>query len=137
MTVSYIQPKPALQSLLAGSCGNGSGCRVLSFAMHLCTLPDAGASSAGSMFPSYYNRTLFVPEHGSWNRPLEIGYRVVNVKLDANYNAVNHTVFASGWLQNRNTSAQSVWGKTKACCCLLTPALEYVKPDLLRELICT
>lgn len=63
------------------------------------------------MFPSYYNRTLFVPEHGSWNRPLEIGYRVVNVKLDENYNAVNHTVFASGWLQNQNTTAQSVWGE--------------------------
>lgn len=63
------------------------------------------------MFPAYYNRTLFVAEHGSWNRPLEIGYRLVNVKLDNSFNALNHTVFASGWLQNQNTTQQSVWGE--------------------------
>lgn len=67
--------------------------------------------AAGSMFPAYYNRTLFVAEHGSWNRPLEIGYRLVNVKLDNSFNALNHTVFASGWLQNQNTTQQSVWGE--------------------------
>ena len=65
----------------------------------------------GSMFPAEYNRSLFIPEHGSWNRALQIGYRLVNVKLDENYNVTDHQVFASGWLQNQNTTRQSVWGK--------------------------
>jgi homoserine acetyltransferase len=73
---------------------------------------------AGSMFPQEYRGSLFVPEHGSWNRPLEIGYRLVNVMLDDNNVAIKHTVFASGWLQNQNTTAQSVWGK------ILTPGYQ-------------
>lgn len=68
----------------------------------------------GSMFPQEYRGSLFVPEHGSWNRPLEIGYRLVNVMLDDNNVAIKHTVFASGWLQNQNTTAQSVWGRPVA-----------------------
>lgn len=63
------------------------------------------------MFPAEYNGSLFVPEHGSWNRGFQIGYRLVNVKLDADNAVTDHQIFASGWLQNQNTTRQSVWGK--------------------------
>jgi glucose/arabinose dehydrogenase len=68
----------------------------------------------GSMFPEEYRGSLFVPQHGSWNRAFKIGYRLTNVMLDSNNQVANYTVFASGWLQNQNNTAQSVWGKPVA-----------------------
>lgn len=68
----------------------------------------------GTMFPEEYRGSLFVPEHGSWNRALRIGYRLVNVMLESNNRATKHSVFASGWLQNQNTTAQSFWGRPVA-----------------------
>jgi glucose/arabinose dehydrogenase len=36
----------------------------------------------GTMFPPEYRNNLFVAFHGSWNRSLPTGYKVVRVKLD-------------------------------------------------------
>ena len=67
--------------------------------------------AAGSMFPAEYNGSLFAPQHGSWDRTFDIGYRLTNVKLGP-YNLVtDYQLFATGWLQNQNTTQQSVWGK--------------------------
>jgi glucose/arabinose dehydrogenase len=52
----------------------------------------------GSMFPSEYKNQVFIAEHGSWNRTVPIGYRVVLVRVEAN-RAVKQEVFAEGWLQ--------------------------------------
>jgi glucose/arabinose dehydrogenase len=51
----------------------------------------------GSMFPPEYRKDIFIAEHGSWNRSIPLGYRIVRVKLDGD-KVVSQEVFASGWL---------------------------------------
>ena len=59
----------------------------------------------GSMFPETYRRQIFVAQHGSWNRTIPIGYRVMRVKLAGNQ-AEEYEVFVDGWLRG----AQA-WGR--------------------------
>ncbi len=51
----------------------------------------------GKMFPAGYDGDIFIAEHGSWNRTIPIGYRIVRVKLDGD-RVVRNEVFAEGWL---------------------------------------
>jgi glucose/arabinose dehydrogenase len=72
----------------------------------------------GAMFPPDYRDSIFIAEHGSWNRTIPLGYRVVRVKLDPDgQKVVSQEVFASGWLPERpaptdarRPSAQA-WGR--------------------------
>lgn len=59
----------------------------------------------GSMFPAEYKNTVFIAEHGSWNRSKPIGYRLTIVKFDGN-NKPSYTTFAEGWL-----SGETAWGR--------------------------
>lgn len=59
----------------------------------------------GDMFPEEYRGQIFVAEHGSWNRSVPIGYRVMLVRLKG-HEAVSYEVFADGWLQG-----SSAWGR--------------------------
>lgn len=52
----------------------------------------------GEQFPLHYRQNLFVAEHGSWNRSVPHGYRVVAVRFK-NGQPVSEQVFAEGWLQ--------------------------------------
>ncbi|MFB0544216.1 MAG: sorbosone dehydrogenase family protein [Asgard group archaeon] len=52
----------------------------------------------GEMFPEYYKHGIFIAEHGSWNRKIPIGYRVMFVKIEDN-KPVSYEIFAEGWLQ--------------------------------------
>ncbi len=61
----------------------------------------------GNMFPEEYKNSIFIAEHGSWNRSQKIGYRVMFVKLDGN-NAVSKEPFAEGWLQGESVSGRPV-----------------------------
>jgi glucose/arabinose dehydrogenase len=61
---------------------------------------------AGGQFPPEYRNSIFIAEHGSWNRSRKDGYRIVNVRADG-ARARAGTVFASGWLN----SDGSVWGR--------------------------
>jgi glucose/arabinose dehydrogenase len=54
----------------------------------------------GSMFPADYKNAIFIAEHGSWNRSIPVGYRVVVLKMDAGGNVSDPIPFAEGWLQN-------------------------------------
>ncbi|MBS0570034.1 MAG: PQQ-dependent sugar dehydrogenase, partial [Proteobacteria bacterium] len=36
----------------------------------------------GTQFPPQYRNSIFIAEHGSWNRSAKVGYRVVNVRVD-------------------------------------------------------
>ncbi|HYS68145.1 MAG TPA: PQQ-dependent sugar dehydrogenase, partial [Paraburkholderia sp.] len=54
---------------------------------------------SGSMFPSAYRNTIFIAEHGSWNRSKKTGYRVVRVVSDPDGSNARQEVFAEGWLQ--------------------------------------
>lgn len=54
----------------------------------------------GSMFPAEYKNAIFIAEHGSWNRSIPVGYRVVVAKMDSSGNLSDPIPFAEGWLQN-------------------------------------
>ncbi|WP_276479971.1 PQQ-dependent sugar dehydrogenase [Paraflavitalea pollutisoli] len=51
----------------------------------------------GSMFPAEYRNKIFIAQHGSWNRKIASGYRVMTVSLDGN-KAAKFEEFATGWL---------------------------------------
>lgn len=59
----------------------------------------------GTEFPAAYRNSIFIAEHGSWNRSSKIGYRVMVVKLEGN-KAVSYEPFAEGWLDGGE-----VWGR--------------------------
>jgi glucose/arabinose dehydrogenase len=59
----------------------------------------------GSMFPTEYRNQIFIAEHGSWNRSIPLGYRIMLVKLDGN-TTTSYTVFAEGW-----HGRESAWGR--------------------------
>ncbi|KAI3430519.1 hypothetical protein D9Q98_005112 [Chlorella vulgaris] len=74
----------------------------------------AGASTGATQqqqeeWPEEYAGSVFVGEHGSWNRPgAPIGYRIANVQLSDNgTESEGHTVFAEGWLQPNGEA----WGR--------------------------
>jgi len=59
----------------------------------------------GEMFPDEYRESIFIAEHGSWNRNVRIGYRVMRVMLDGN-RVVSYQPFIEGWLQDGEA-----WGR--------------------------
>ncbi len=59
----------------------------------------------GSQFPAEYHGGLFVAFHGSWNRSVPTGYKVVFIPIeDGKPGPVQD--FATGWLANG-----AVWGR--------------------------
>ena len=60
----------------------------------------------GAQFPAEYRNQILIAEHGSWNRTIPIGYRIMMVKLDESGNALGYAPFAEGWLQGRRA-----WGR--------------------------
>ena len=59
----------------------------------------------GALFPPEYRGSLFIAEHGSWNRSTPAGYRVVRVRIEQG-RAAGAEVFAEGWLQGA-----TAWGR--------------------------
>ncbi len=51
----------------------------------------------GSMFPDDYKGDLFIAYHGSWNRSIPTGYKVVRVKIKDG-KPVSTEDFATGWM---------------------------------------
>jgi glucose/arabinose dehydrogenase len=62
---------------------------------------------SGPMFPPAYRNSVFIAEHGSWNRSKKVGYRVVRVIADPDGGHAHQEVFAEGWLQ----PGETVWGR--------------------------
>ncbi|MDF2193134.1 sorbosone dehydrogenase family protein [Paraflavitalea sp. CAU 1676] len=60
------------------------------------------------MFPAEYRNRIFIAQHGSWNRKIPAGYRVMTVTLDGN-KAAKFEEFATGWLPG--TSEKDVIGR--------------------------
>jgi glucose/arabinose dehydrogenase len=58
----------------------------------------------GAQFPPEYRGSLLVALHGSWNRVVPVGYKVIRVRLDG-ATAVAED-FATGWLTGRGS-----WGR--------------------------
>ena len=59
----------------------------------------------GSQFPKKYENSLFVAEHGSWNRSKKVGYQVSVVMFDGD-KIVDYQPFVTGWLQG-----EKAWGR--------------------------
>ena len=59
----------------------------------------------GAMFPSRYRNQIFIAEHGSWNRTVPLGYRIMLVELKED-KPISYEVFAEGWLQG-----SKAWGR--------------------------
>lgn len=51
----------------------------------------------GDMFPKEYKNTLFVTQHGSWNRSTKVGYKLVHLILN-DQQVEAQTDFVTGWL---------------------------------------
>ncbi|RMF36121.1 MAG: sorbosone dehydrogenase [Alphaproteobacteria bacterium] len=52
----------------------------------------------GKSFPEKYRGGIFWAQHGSWNRTVPVGARVMFTQLDEEGNATGAEVFADGWL---------------------------------------
>ena len=59
----------------------------------------------GTMFPPEYRGSIFIAQHGSWNRSRKIGYRVMRVELKDGQPA-RYLPFVEGWLRD-----EQVWGR--------------------------
>lgn len=58
-------------------------------------------------WPEEYKNNLFVAYHGSWNRSVPTGYKIVRHKFDQNGNISTKSSedFISGWLKTDNTTS--------------------------------
>lgn len=56
-----------------------------------------------SAWPEEYWGDLLVAYHGSWNRSVPTGYKVVRIKLDENGNSEGIEDFITGWLRDDGT----------------------------------
>jgi glucose/arabinose dehydrogenase len=78
----------------------------------------------GTMFPAEYRNQIFIAEHGSWNRSVPIGYRVMLAKIEGN-KVTSFAPFAEGWLQGvANSQGTRTTGQTWG-----RPSDVFVMPD--------
>jgi glucose/arabinose dehydrogenase len=59
----------------------------------------------GTMFPEKYRDSVFIAEHGSWNRSTPVGYRVSFVRIEGG-RATSYEPFAAGWLKGHTASGR-------------------------------
>ena len=59
----------------------------------------------GEMFPVRFRGSIFIAEHGSWNRTVPIGYRVVRIAMEDGRPG-SPEIFAEGWLRDGRS-----WGR--------------------------
>ena len=57
-----------------------------------------GPASSSVTWPAAYENTALIAQHGSWNRSVPIGYRIMQVKLDGD-KVVSYEPFLTGWLK--------------------------------------
>jgi hypothetical protein len=65
------------------------------------------ATNGAAAFPAEYQGDAFVACHGSWNRSLRTGYKVVRVRLDHGVPTGEYDDFLTGFVLDN----QSVWGR--------------------------
>ena len=90
--------------------GNKSFCKNTEppvFEMQAHSAPLGLTFYTGSQFPKEFHGDLFVAFHGSWNRSVPTGYKVVRIKIKDN-KPVSIEDFASGWLKGTTRTARPV-----------------------------
>lgn len=89
-----------------GSPGACQGVTAPVVEMQAHSAPLGLAFYTGEQFPSEYRGDLFVAFHGSWNRSVPTGYKVVRIPMqDGKPGTVQD--FATGWLEANGSS----WGR--------------------------
>lgn len=63
----------------------------------------------GTMFPKEYQGNAFVALHGSWNRSLRHGYKIVRVPMKDGKAEGGYINFMNGWINAPD--AKEVWGR--------------------------
>jgi glucose/arabinose dehydrogenase len=69
---------------------------IFSFQAH--SSPLGMAFYTGNMFPAEYHNDLLLALHGSWNRSIPTGYKVVRIRIDKNGKPLGMEDFITGWL---------------------------------------
>lgn len=77
---------------------------VVAFQAHTASL--AVRFYTGTQFPKEYRHDAFVAQHGSWDRSVPIGYRIMRVHFNEEGKVAGRSPFVSGWLQNGRA-----WGR--------------------------
>ncbi len=67
-----------------------------------------GLAFLPSNWPAEYAGDLIVAYHGSWNRTVPTGYKLVRIKLDKNGNAEGTEDFVTGWLTKNGALGRPV-----------------------------
>jgi len=65
------------------------------------------ATNGAAAFPAEYRGDVFAAEHGSWNRSLRTGYKVIRVRLDHGVPTGEYEDFLTGFVADN----RSVWGR--------------------------
>lgn len=58
----------------------------------------------GLSFPETYHGSIFLAEHGSWNRSSKVGYRISMIQFEGQ--SISYLPFATGWMEN-----EQYWGR--------------------------
>jgi glucose/arabinose dehydrogenase len=74
----------------------------------------------GTQFPAEYRNSVFVAQHGSWNRSRKVGYQVLRIVLDEQGRVLRQEPFVEGFLQLDMVGRETVLGR---------PADVLVLPD--------
>lgn len=85
-----------------GAC-NGVAAPVIDMQAH--SAPLGMVFYTGTAFPPEYRGDLFMAFHGSWNRSVPTGYKVVRLPLDGSRPRAPLEDFATGWLDAEERSA--------------------------------
>jgi glucose/arabinose dehydrogenase/sugar lactone lactonase YvrE len=67
----------------------------------------------GTMFPASYKNAVIIAEHGSWNRSVPSGYRVMVARTDGR-RVTSYDLFIDGFLPGPRSSTPGGWGATRA-----------------------
>jgi len=60
----------------------------------------------GKQFPTEYQNSAIIAQHGSWNRQSPVGYQLMRVTFDEKHQVKSKEVFIDGWLTDGE-----VWGR--------------------------
>jgi glucose/arabinose dehydrogenase len=83
----------------------------------------------GEMFPAEYRGNLFVTFHGSWNRSIPTGYKILRIKInDKGETQGPPEDFISGWIRPGETN-KGVWMGRPVALSVGTDGALYVSDD--------
>jgi glucose/arabinose dehydrogenase len=63
----------------------------------------------GTMFPPEYRGRAFVALHGSWNRSLRTGYKIISIPFKDGHPTGGYDDFVAGWMTDE--TSRFVWGR--------------------------